>query len=288
MRPFYLIYYFGRSVLTKFLDFSGLKKPCVLTIHASYLKNEEDPIDYDTIPIYKDYFKRLLEPADDIIVVENYLYNYLKYYLEKHEINKNIHLIHNSVDTDFFEYKENIIEEKLKVLYVGRIEKSISYLLGFLDNIPSFVEFEIVCSGPPKNFVEIEKHTEGKNVKLHKNISTERLVQLYNKANIIWNPVGFESISRITMEAMSCGRPVIMIEKGDRTPVIPGETGFLVDKSINSVIAVLEQVYNNDELLQKLGENARKAIVSNYSNQVIIPKIKRIYIEAVSTKRRNL
>ncbi|MCK4734702.1 MAG: glycosyltransferase family 4 protein [Methanophagales archaeon] len=281
------IRHFGRSVLTKFLDFSGLKKPCVLTIHASYLKNEEDPIDYDTIPIYKDYFKRLLEPADDIIVVENYLYNYLKYYLEKHNIDKNLHLIYNSVDTDFFEYKENRIGDKLKVLYVGRIEKSINYLIRFLDNIPSFVEFDIVGSGPHKNFVEIEKHVVRKNVKRYKDITIDRLIRLYQEANIVWNPVTFESISRVTMEAMSCGRPVIMIEKGDRTPVIHGETGFLVDKSINSVITVLEQVFNDDELLQKLGENARRAIVSNYSNQVIIPKIKRIYIEAVSTKRKS-
>lgn len=277
------IRHFGRSMLIKFLDFSDLKKHCVLTLHGSYLKNEEDPIDYDTIPIYKDYFKRLLEPADDIIVVENYLYNYLKYYLEKHEINKNLYLIYNSVDTDFFKYKENRIGEKLKVLYVGRIEKSINSLLGFLENVPSFVEFDIVGSGPPEDFLKIEKCTAGKNIKMHKNMPPNKLIRLYHEANIVWNPITIEGISRVTLEAMSCGRPVIMIEKGKRTPVIHGETGFLVDKSINSVIAVLEQVYSDDELLQKLSENSRKAIVSNYSNQVIIPKIKKIYVDLANS-----
>jgi hypothetical protein len=80
-----------------------------------------------------------------------------------------------------------------------------------------------------------------------------------------------------------------MIEKGDRTPVINGKTGFLVDKSISSVINVLESVNNNVELLQKISLNARNAIISGYCNEVIIPKIKKIYIDEVNRgKTENL
>lgn len=271
--------FFKKSKLLRFLDFSDLKKPCVLTIHAAHLKENDEPINYEIIPIYNDYFKRWLKPADEIIVVEKFLYSYLKNYLENNNIYANLHFIPNSVDTDLFDYRENIIENKLKVLYVGRINKSLNYLLRFIDNIPIFVEFNIVGSGYPEDFIELEKHVGDGNIRLYKNITLDKLIGLYHEANIIWNPVGFESISRVTLESMSCGRPVIMIDKGDRTPVVHNKTGFLVDKSIESLINILECVYNNHAFLQRLSENSRKIIESDYCNAVIIPKIKKIYLD---------
>jgi len=268
---------FNKYFLSKSLIIKS-KKPKLLTIHHLYFGSLDYKFENDTFK--NGYFKNLIENADRVIVVENYSYDYLKYYLEKFRYSQRLYKIHNCVDTNIFGYKENNLEKNLKVLFVGRLtsEKGINQLCEFIKKLPNFIDFSIVTLGDGEEFRIINNLAKSrKNISLFKNISFEKLIQLYQKSNILWNPVLFEAITRVTLEAMSCGRPVIMVDKGNRDPVVNGKTGFLINDNVDELISLLTYLNDNKEGLIKIGKNTRKIIEHDYSNSAVLPKIKNIY-----------
>lgn len=68
-----------------------------------------------------------------------------------------------------------------------------------------------------------------------------------------------------------------MLDKGNRYPTIHGKTGYLIKEDINELLSLLEYINDNRSELEKLGRNARKIVEEQFSTDVIIPKIKKIY-----------
>lgn len=278
---------FWSLLLSRPLLYKKFKKPVVLTIHQLYYQSYEIPFENDRFR--HKIFRKIIDVSDAIIAVENYSYDYLNSYLKKHNIKKKLYKIHNSVNTKTFEFKHNKIRKKLKLLYVGRItsEKGIDFLIDFIKKMPDYIEFNIVGSGPKEDlnlFKEIM--TKNVNVLLHKNISFKNLVNLYQNCNLVLNPVKFQAITRVTLEAMSCGRPVIMISRGNRYPVIHGKTGYLIEEDIDSLLNLINKINKNRKQLIEFGKNARKIIEQEFSNEVIIPKIKKVYEDSIKNGKK--
>ena len=146
-------------------------------------------------------------------------------------------------------------------------------LLTLIDNLPDFCELHIT-----HNPIKTKNNA---NVHYHGTLKENEVPSFLENIDILFNPVLAEGISRITLEAMSCGRPVIMLDIGDRYPTIHGKTGYLINEEIGELISLLRHIHENRGELMKLGENARRIVENEFSNEVIIPKIKKIYEDLI-------
>lgn len=87
-----------------------------------------------------------------------------------------------------------------------------------------------------------------------------KVVPFYQAMDIYVLPSLTETSSLSTMEAMSCGLPVIATPVGlVKEYVVPGKTGFLFEKRNSIQLAwQIENLINNEKLRQQIGKQARK------------------------------
>lgn len=95
-------------------------------------------------------------------------------------------------------------------------------------------------------------------------VPTEDLVVIYSLATVYCQPSFWEGFGLPVLEAMSCGVPVIVGNRGSLTEIV-AETGLLVDpESINSMAAGLQKALKSpdNDLVQK---NLQRAQTFNWS-----------------------
>lgn len=251
-------------------DFLPVRK--ILTLHSfiSYYTNHKLDLWWE---------KRLINMFDNIICVDLFIYNEVRKIIKEAKLSKKIWFIPNSVDTKKFQFIPLKKSSKLKALFVGRLsrERGLNLILDFIKNMPDFVEFVFVCAGLTHLPGEIKKCLKSNKVSFFENIDNDKLPTLYQSSDIVLNFVKVPGISRITLEAMSCGRPVIMLEIGNRYPVIHEKTGFLIKEDLGILIDLLEQINKNKFNLVDISREARKIIESEYNDSIILNKIENIY-----------
>lgn len=231
--------------------------------------------------VYYKYELEFVEIFNNIICVEEPIYNQLSALLSENGSSRNIWYIPNSVDTNSFSYSQPIDRKCLAVGFIGRFDpvRGTGLLSQLMENLPEFIDLKIILAGNEptiKNFISQKKIKYKKNVTLLFNVSQSDIPSFLREIEILFNPVISGNISRVTLESMAVGRPVIALESGGY-PVIHGETGFLIKNDIQELLQILEYCYKNKDKLKKMGEKARKLVETEFSNKVIIPKINEFY-----------
>jgi glycosyltransferase involved in cell wall biosynthesis len=245
-------------------------KPMLLTIHGLLSKLNSEPV----LKSYEDY---IINSYNNIICVDKIIFNHVKSL--QYSKNKNIWFIPNSIDIKRFNNAPLTPTDKLKVGFIGRLEKSrgLKFLEQLMDNLPNYVELHVVGSGSIQTINEFKKQADKKQIKFHSNIPNEKLPAFLHGIDVLFNPVLAEGISRISLESMACGRPTIMLDKGDRYPIANGTTGYLIKENIQDILRTLEFIQASKNILQTMGDNARNIVEKEFSNEVIIPKIEAVY-----------
>jgi glycosyltransferase involved in cell wall biosynthesis len=73
------------------------------------------------------------------------------------------------------------------------------------------------------------------------------------------------------LEAMSCGAAVLGADSpGIREQIVHGETGWLCGTDPQNIRAGIQHLLGDPQLRQRLGANARRFIVHNYSLEKIV------------------
>lgn len=137
---------------------------------------------------------------------------------------------------DPFPGYEPILEEIRNVIREKNLEERVSYL-GFRDDIPRIME----------------------------------ALDVFVLPSIL--P---DSFPTVILEAMAAGKPVVATRSGGASEmVLEGETGFLVPiGNVEKGVKTLENLIQNVEFSQKLGEAGRKRVLSEYSLEAFEEKIK--------------
>jgi glycosyltransferase involved in cell wall biosynthesis len=256
-----------KPILTRNIPFNSITKTKILTMHGLFSP-------YTSNPFAEKYEKNLVMSFDRVICVDEIVQKKVISYGHTNTI-----LLPNAVDTTTYSFQPLKDTKMLKVGFVGRLDKDrgLEYLEELITIQPKFIELHIAGSVNSHMLDRFNrKHTDAKII-FHSNVPNEKMPEFYKNIDILFNPVIVEGISRVTLEAMACGRPVIMLDRGNRYPVINGKTGYLVTQSISDIVALLDDIQNNKETLPTIAENARKIVEKEYSNKVIIPKIEKIY-----------
>jgi len=193
-------------------------------------------------------------------------------------------LLPNIVDVSVFKpliKKKNKKRKEKTVLYVSHIMESKGYdkVIEFARHNPD-INFIIIGHGdPPDEEIMRSAVKNNKNIIWKKDLKLKELVKWYNKADVFVLPSYYEAFGRVIAEAMACGLPVVSTRVGGIPEVVvDGETGFLVNYGEwDEMERKIKQLLNDDKLRKKMGRNGRNHVVKNFSKEIILNKLERIY-----------
>jgi glycosyltransferase involved in cell wall biosynthesis len=114
------------------------------------------------------------------------------------------------------------------------------------------------------------------------------VLALYAAADVVVVPsVIPDSLSRVILEAMTAGRPVIGTRVGG-TPelVVHGETGLLVERGDGEGLArALETLLDDETLRRAMGERARRHVESRFSEGETVDRLLALYGDLATLRR---
>lgn len=185
-----------------------------------------------------------------------------------------IRYIPNGVNAGRFQKSANKRDKKT-ILYVGRLEKykGVHFLLKAfkkLEVIHPDAELVIVGSGPYKEeLVRLANCLNfTRNVKFLENVPEESLTQLYESSSVFVALSQYEGQPISLVEAMASGLPVVATNVGAIPELIRDqETGILLSFPPEEKILVkhLGLLLGNEDFSRKIGEEARRTILSTFS-----------------------
>lgn len=197
-----------------------------------------------------------------------------------------ITVVGNAVDEkEFFPVHRNVRSEKY-VLYTGvlRARKGLFDLLDCAEHVCrvySDVKFIICGTGPFSHNLREKVRTKKleKHVVLVGFVKRNKLVELYQNAEVHVVPSHYEGLPTVLLEAMSCGLPVVATDVCGSSEVIStGIDGFLVPpKSPKEMADVVLQLLADKDLRDKIGNNARKTIERFYTWDKLVDNMIKCY-----------
>lgn len=151
----------------------------------------------------------------------------------------------NGIDIRLFTPKNKTINErKLIVGYVGKIRK----FKGYNEYIKP------VISQSSKITRLMEKTGSPSTATSH-----EKMPDFYRNIDVYIVAAEDEGTPNPALEAAACGKPIISNYTGNMPEFIKdGINGFLVKKDVSAYVEKLIILYNNPNLLKRMGEEARK------------------------------
>jgi glycosyltransferase involved in cell wall biosynthesis len=202
---------------------------------------------------------------------------------------RRIFVNYHGIDLEKFRYKEFVNGDPLRIMSVGRIEKSkgYEYLLKSLVVLRKkylLLECVIVGDGPLEEFIKglVKKYNLEDAVYLTGAISQEEVIRWYQKSDIFvlcairqyhWG------IPNVVLESMAMGVPVITTNLPAIGEIIKdGENGILVRERDSEALAdAIDKILSSNSLREKLRVNGRKAIEKNFDKEKTISELIGIY-----------
>lgn len=179
------------------------------------------------------------------------------------------------------EYKP-AIEAGQGLIYFGRLsaEKGLKVLLAAMKSLPD-LHLKIVGEGPQKNQLReyIAEH-QLSNVSLVGYKSGEELHDLISQARLVIVPsIWYENNPIAVLEAMALAKPVLGAEIGGISELLQdGQTGLLFPANDSqALVARINNVYQQVNLLQQIGNNARKFVETHCSYSAHYQQISQVY-----------
>lgn len=266
--------------------------PIITTMHGSVIVHaRHDQLRDQTsfkMKIFSNYVlfplvNKVIKNSDIITTVSNPVAKELDEYYGL----KNVPICGNGVDENLFKPCKN--EDENYILYVGRLsyKKGLFNLINVFEKLCNEYSTKLLIVGKGEIYSELYKDVLEKklNDKIifcgHKNI--EELVSMYQKSTLFISPSHYESGPLTLLEAMSCGKPVIATNVGIAQECINNyENGLLIKpKSLKDMRIAIANLIDDRNLRVKLGKNARKTILDNYTWDKVVNKYEICYNKIV-------
>jgi glycosyltransferase involved in cell wall biosynthesis len=160
-------------------------------------------------------------------------------------------------------------EEDFVVLFVGRLlrNKGVEVLLKVAEKCPDAIEFVFIGVGPMED--EIRTATKRlRNVKLIGKLPVATLVKYYGAADLVAAPPQYEEgFSRVILESLSCGTPVLAANRGCLVEMVDESVGRLTHPDVEHVYGQIIYFYENQDELTKLAAECRNYAEKEYSER---------------------
>jgi glycosyltransferase involved in cell wall biosynthesis len=171
---------------------------------------------------------------------------------------------------------------KFNVLFVGRFSpaKGLSLLIEAASLLPKDFQVVFVGSGPLASFIQ-ENAKRIPSIVFRGRVSYKDLPYYYSAADVVVIPstpatqTYSEGIPRVMIEAYRCGTPVIATKVGGIKEHVSSKTGKFVKAKHADIANTLKDLFKQQSMLKKMGENAYDYAVFEFSfskNAEIIEK----------------
>jgi glycosyltransferase involved in cell wall biosynthesis len=154
-------------------------------------------------------------------------------------------------------------DEVFRIIAVGRLEfrKGIQYLLEAVRQLRLPNSELLLVGGPQAEFAPILKKYAG-HYRLAGPVRHEELGLFYSQSSVFVLPSVEDGWAHVTLEAMSCGLPVIVSANAGSADVVQdGVNGFVVPAcGSQAIMEKLELLYKNPELRDEMGRQAQASV----------------------------
>ncbi len=238
-------------------------------------------------PSFLPLVKFSIEESDGVTAVSRFLKEKT---LTNYDIQKNIEVIPNFVDTNIFKpddscsYRKHIAPNNEKVLVhtsnfrqVKRVPDTLHIFARVIKEVPA--KLVLVGDGPDRS--ECERLCRQLN--LCDNVrflgKQDGLVEILNAADLFLIPSQSESFGLAALEAMACGVPVISSSVGGLPELVRhNETGYIAEiGDIDRMAKYAIDLLTNDRKYQLFSSNARDRAVSMFDKSKVVPQYEEYY-----------
>ena len=263
-----------RFLLRWLADFGPVKAPKIATVHGLLSRTSGGRFASLERQFYRSF--------DHLACVDRSLIRFIRERWGPASEEMCLHWCPNGVDTDFFEYAEPPEDRAVHIGFVGRLESSrgLEALAVLARSLPQGASLRIAGAG---SFRDLERFSElmpPERMDIRFNASRADVRSMLRSVDVLFNPVLVDGISRASLEALATGRPVAMFAGEDRHPVVPGETGFLLERTDEAVARWAATLPARKEELVRMGRRGRELVTREYSLGHFGRRIEELYRHA--------
>ncbi|MGA7837455.1 MAG: N-acetyl-alpha-D-glucosaminyl L-malate synthase BshA, partial [Ignavibacteriaceae bacterium] len=238
-------------------------------------------------PSFLPLVKFSTEQSDGVTAVSRFLKEKT---ITNYNIEKEIELIPNFIDTDVYKpqedkcFRKNLAGKDEKIIVhtsnfraVKRVADTIKTLELVRKKVPA--KLLLIGDGPERS--ECERLS--RELKLYDHVKflgkQEGLVEILNSADLFLIPSQSESFGLAALEAMACGVPVISSSVGGLPELIRhNETGFIAEiGDIPRMAKYAIDLLTNDKKHKLFSDNSRKRAVENFDTKSVLPLYENYY-----------
>ncbi len=262
------------------------KIPYIITSHGSDVPNYNPDRFGMQHKLLKPIWKEIAKNAECIISPTQFLRDLiLENFGEENHCNA-IEVIPNGINPENFTPKK---KEK-KILVVTRLfeRKGVQYVIDAMKGINDY-RLVICGDGPYKqNLVERIKRSGSDNIEMLGYVSNERLKHEYETSSIFIFSSSAENFPVVLLEAMASGCAIITTNVTG-CPEVVGDAAILIEpKSSESIKNALIELINDNELIIKLGLNARKRARNNFYWEKIALSYSKVYENVLKSNHHEI
>jgi glycosyltransferase involved in cell wall biosynthesis len=200
--------------------------------------------------------------------------------------------IHATNNVPAYNFSEKFPGKKI-VLSIGRLarQKGYKYLIdaiSLLGNRHNDLMFVILGEG--RHHSRLVSYAREKKVSgmIHFEGFVEDVVPYLKGCDIFVLPSLYEGMSNAAMEAMSCGKPVVLTKVNGAVELIPDEDkGILIPSGNAKAIAdAVLKLSGDTDLCMKIGNEAKKHVIANFPVSGMILNLQQFIDERIGLKRQ--
>lgn len=273
-----------------FLFFSYLYYPTVVGLESIQKKSVIIPMLHDEFPAYLSIYKNVLKPSLWYAFnspEEMELFETIYGYKPRKSIVVGTFVSQQKSIDEFVHSEESPslpASSDSYTLCIGRMDlgKGIRELVemytDWFRQAPIKIPLKIIGSNPPSVIKEMESSA----VEFLGYVQEEEKANLLKKATCLINPSAMESFSIVVMESWAQGTPVLV---NSQSSVLKGHcrrsNGGLYYSDWESFNICMDTIVSKKELSKKLGENGRKYVSLNFTEDVIRRKLLGLFQDVV-------
>ena len=208
----------------------------------------------------------------------------LKNQLEKICSEKEILIIPNLIDTNFFSLKQientNFVYFCLASLEKKKAIDNLIYSFKKMKNQTS--KLVIGGQGPDLEILKalVSELNLSVRVSFIGKLDREEVVEQLNQSNVFILISRVETFGVVFIEALSCGLPIIASRSGGPDLIVNKDNGLLVEvDDIDGTAKAMDYMYENFE--QYSSEKIREHCIQNYSETAVVDKLNKIYEDII-------
>lgn len=177
------------------------------------------------------------------------------------------------------------------VLFVRTLDQAhfhsgLDYLLKAMVNVNNKCHLVVIGDGELKEFYQKMSGQLNLTSRVHflGAVQNDQLPGYYSASSLFVLPSSeTENAGVVLLEAMACGRPVIATSVGGSKEIVKdGRTGFLVPPKNPDALAVkINELLQNRELANKIGEQASIDVAKNSSWSTIAKQLEEVYTKVL-------